>query len=239
MNLPDARYFHNKYITAKPYPHIVFQDIWDKKFLLQVAGNFQKIKSQWKKYSNKETVNNKFQLRKNLNKFTTQLIAELSDKKFLDWLQQLTGQRHLLSDKNLNGGGLHAMGTGGFLKIHADFNFGKINIPGQKRKREVLRKINLLLYLNDEWKDIWGGHFEMWGQDLEVCYHSIKPDLGTLVIFDSTDESFHGHPDPLTCPYGTYRKSLALYYYSDTEDITNIKKHFTLYQTTGEKDETK
>ena len=36
-----------------------------------------------------------------------------------------------------------------------------------------------------------------------------------LVIFNTTDFSFHGHPEPLKCPDNVTRKSLALYYYTN------------------------
>jgi hypothetical protein len=38
-----------------------------------------------------------------------------------------------------------------------------------------------------------------------------------MAIFTTTNSSFHGHPEPLLCPEGVSRKSIALYYYSACE----------------------
>jgi hypothetical protein len=51
------------------------------------------------------------------------------------------------------------------------------------------------------------------------------------VIFSTTDFSYHGHPEPLTCPEGMTRKSLALYYYSNGRPAEELSEaHSTLFQ---------
>lgn len=41
-----------------------------------------------------------------------------------------------------------------------------------------------------------------------------QPIANRAVIFATSETSFHGHPEPMRLPKGTYRKSIALYYYS-------------------------
>ena len=47
------------------------------------------------------------------------------------------------------------------------------------------------------------------------CEQKILPIVNRCVIFSTNSNSYHGHPDPLTCPEGWSRKSMALYYYSN------------------------
>ena len=76
------------------------------------------------------------------------------------------------------------------------------------------RRINVLIYLNENWEEEYGGHFELWEKDKSKCIVRIPPIFNKMAIFSTTDFSWHGHPDPLTCPQGRSRKSLALYYYT-------------------------
>jgi hypothetical protein len=54
---------------------------------------------------------------------------------------------------------------------------------------------------------------------------------GRLAVFSTTDFSFHGHPDPLTCPEGRSRRSIALYYFSAGRPEEEISgDHSTLFK---------
>ena len=87
---------------------------------------------------------------KDLSKNAYKLISFLNSDIFLEYIQILTGiKEKLLSDPYLSGGGYHEIKNGGVLKIHADFNkHPSINID---------RRVNLLLYLNENWDTKWGG----------------------------------------------------------------------------------
>ena len=93
------------------------------------------------------------------------------------------------------------------------------------------RRLNLLLYLNKEWKEEYGGHFELWNRDVTTCEAKILPIFNRCVIFNTSDFSYHGHPNPLNCPENLTRKSLALYYYSNGRPQEEISgKHSTIFQ---------
>ena len=49
---------------------------------------------------------------------------------------------------------------------------------------------------------------------MNKCEAKVEPELGRIIIFETNDLSFHGHPDPLECPVNISRKAIALYYYS-------------------------
>jgi len=136
-----------------------------------------------------------------------QLIWELNSHAFLSFLSALTGVANLIPDPNLRGAGIHQISRGGFLKVHADFS--------THREFALDRRLNFLLYLNPDWREEYGGNLELWDRDMQGPPKRVLPLLNRCVVFSTTATSFHGHPEPLTCPDGIYRKSLALYYYTN------------------------
>ncbi len=76
----------------------------------------------------------------------------------------------------------------------------------------------MLVYLNEDWPEEYGGELELWSRDMQSCERRIRPLAGRCVIFNTTADSFHGHPRPLSCPDGKTRKSIALYYYTQGRD---------------------
>ena len=197
------------YSKASPYPHIVIKDFFDEKFLNEVLEFFPDLS---KKTSSEEWKN------KNEVKFGNSNYSSFPDKiklffdflnsnQFLDFLQKLTSiKEKLVHDPELSGGGLHEIKKGGVLKIHTDFN--------RHPTLDLDRRINVLIYLNKNWQDSYGGHLELWDKSMSKCVKKISPSFNTMVIFSTTDFSNHGHPDPLNCPEEMSRKSLALYYFS-------------------------
>lgn len=106
-------------------------------------------------------------------------------------------------DKPMLGGGLHEIHPGGLLKMHVDFN---------KHPSGLARCLNLLIYLNPVWKPEWNG-------DINLGWKVwVTPTAGMTVIFETTRDSWHGHPLPLTCPPHITRRSMALYYYTEKAD---------------------
>ena len=154
---------------------------------------------------------------------TLQLLTELNSGAFIEFLEALTGIRGLVPDPHFEGGGLHQIVRGGHLNIHVDFN-------GHPRTG-LDRRLNVLLYLNRDWKDEYGGAFELWNRDMTACEERVMPYFNRCVVFSTTSTSFHGHPEPLACPEDRTRKSMALYYYSkDRPAGESDGAHNTLFQ---------
>ena len=131
----------------------------------------------------------------------------LNSETFLNFLQILTSiNEKLIADKELNGGGLHEIKTGGLLKVHTDFN--------KHPNNNFDRRVNVLIYLNKDWKKEYKGCLELWDKEMKECKQKILPSFNKMVIFSTTDFSNHGHPDPIDCPSNISRKSIALYYFS-------------------------
>lgn len=136
-----------------------------------------------------------------------QLIWEFNSHYFLHFLAKITGISNLIPDPNLRGAGIHQIGRGGFLKIHADF--------ASHREFSLDRRLNFLIYLNEDWSEEYGGSLELWDKHMQGPPKRVLPILNRCVVFSTTATSYHGHPHPLTCPEDIYRKSLALYYYTN------------------------
>ncbi len=218
------------YMNADPFPHIVIDNFFDAPVLESVLNEFPEIESdRWKSYKHQYSEKLANSSEEQLGNLTRELIYQMNSSPFLRFIEQMTGIEGLIPDPHLLGGGLHQIERGGFLKIHADFNFHKT--------LKLDRRINLLVYLNEDWKEEYGGHLELWDKDLKGCKKKIAPIFNRVVLFNTTDTAFHGHPEPLNCPEGRRRRSIAMYYYSNGRpEHEKSKAHSTLYKEKMEKD---
>lgn len=220
------------YTSNNPYPHIVLNDFINHDLLKKVADEFPDLDQLPNTVRFKERTSIKLasQGTENLSPAARDLINYLNSDLFLKYLQKLTGiNETLISDPYLFGGGYHEIKKGGYLKVHADYN--------KHDYFELDRRVNLLLYLNDDWKEEWGGNLELYSKDnLTSPAISVPPIFNRCVIFNTTSFAYHGHPDPLDCPENRSRRSIALYYFTLGRPANEIKdKHNTLY--VGVKDE--
>lgn len=158
----------------------------------------------------------------------SRVFAELNSAEFLGWLQKVTEmEAPLLGDEELFGGGLHQSINGAFLNVHVDYNFHP--------KTKYHRRLNVLVYMNKDWKDEYEGHLELWdlSDGNKNLLGKFAPTFNRCVIFETNEISFHGHPKPLRTPKGVTRKSIATYYYTTTRPEHEITgAHSTLYVNT-------
>ena len=207
------------YQSGKPYPHIVIKNYFDKNFLSKVLDEFPNLSkiSSSKNYNNKNEIKFSNNKKKNFKKNTKILFKFLNSKLFLNFVQNLASiNEKLLPDFELNGGGLHEIKRGGVLKIHTDFN--------KHPYKNIDRRINVLIYLNKQWKKSYGGNLELWNKSMKKCVKKIAPNFNTMVIFSTNDFTNHGHPNPLKCPKTISRKSIATYYFSKGRPLKEILK---------------
>lgn len=212
-----------RYQQARPYPHIHLMDFLESEAASSAANEFPGSSSDaWIQY--KHFNENKAGLvkRELFPDVLGRIVDELNGPEFLEWLSKLTGIPNLVADPTLEGGGLHQSARGGFLNLHTDFTM-------HHHKKNWKRRINLILYLNPQWKCEWGGAIELWDQQMRQCCTSVPPLLNHAVIFSTVDHSYHGFPEKLRCPEGVSRKSVALYYYTIESDST-IAGQSTNYQ---------
>jgi hypothetical protein len=206
-----------KYQAAAPFPHIVLDGFIERSAADECSRVFPRVEDKgWIHYIH---VNERKHGLNKIGRLPEQLqevILELNSDRFVSWLEKLTGINGLKADAMLEGGGLHQSGRGGYLNIHADFTV-------HPHKRTWRRRINVLLYLEKDWAEEWGGALELWQSDMSKCVERIVPLFDRCVIFNTDADSYHGFPDPITCPEHISRKSIALYYYTDEEKVLPIR----------------
>jgi Rps23 Pro-64 3,4-dihydroxylase Tpa1-like proline 4-hydroxylase len=227
LAMDAARYQH-----AEPFPHIVIEDFLRAEYVQALLPHFPvpKVRSGQEDRSADMADGKPAQFRKRwisrehaVDVAIRRLYWELNASPFVRLLESMTGIDGLLPDPYLLGGGIHQTEAGGFLRVHADFNrHPKLNLD---------RRLNLLIYFNEDWPEEYEGNLELWSPDLNQCVQSIAPLAGRCVIFSTTSTSWHGHPTPLACPPERTRKSLALYYYTNGRpEHENAEGHDTLWQ---------
>jgi hypothetical protein len=215
-----------RYQAAEPFPHIVLDGFLKPEAAAALAAQFPPVDHKiWKHHLHLHS--HKFACNRieAMPALFQAVLRELNSKEVCQYLETLTGIPDLIADPELEGGGLHQITPGGFLKVHADFNYHP--------ETHQHRRINLLVYLNRDWQEAWDGNLELWSRDMSRCVESITPVLNRCVIFSTTDSAYHGHPRPLACPPGQSRKSLALYYYTEVRPpAETTRPHSTLYKRT-------
>ena len=204
----DARAFRDIYINAEPFPHVILDDLFESEALDTVLREFPAPgDTQWMRLDNPlEKKLGYYHERSRISSNVRNFLNDMNSFEMLLWLEALTGIDGLIPDPYFGGGGLHQIEPGGFLKVHADFNVHP--------KLKLDRRLNMLIYLNKEWREEYGGHLELWDRGGRESRKRILPIFNRTVIFSTTDTSFHGHPHPLTSPPGVTRKSVSLYYYT-------------------------
>ena len=225
----DFNLLSQQYQNNSPFPHIVIDNFIDKDVVDIIHADFPDLSGEKSIKINHENAKVKFASSDDSLFTDTQklLFYYLMSSSFLENLQALTGIKEtLLNDPYFFGGGFHEIKKGGYLNIHADFNTHKTT--------RLNRRLNLLIYLNKNWRDDYNGELELWDKNMKNVVKKIKPIFNRAVIFSTNSDSFHGHPDKLNIPENESRKSIALYYYSngrpEEEIVFGKEDHGTIYK---------
>ncbi|MEM9012340.1 MAG: 2OG-Fe(II) oxygenase [Pseudomonadota bacterium] len=211
------------YRSAVPYNHICIDGFLPEAVLERVERDLAELDD-----AETETSFERAQerLKSNYNPerlpvYTRSLFQAFNARPFLLFLEEMTGIEGLIPDPYFAGAGIHVVANGGHLDIHADFN-----VHG---KMHVERRLNVLLYLNRDWREDWGGSFEVWDKDMTEKRASFVPLFNRMVCFSTGSDTFHGNPMPVAHPEGEPRRSIALYYYTATWR-DDRKAHGTLFK---------
>lgn len=137
---------------------------------------------------------------------------------FIAMIETITGIQGLIADPWLRGGGFHLHKPGGVLMVHKDFTMHP--------KLKLIRRLNLIVYMNKNYDPSWGGQLELWSKNMEKCEVKIDPGYNMGVLFE-TPEAPHGFNTPWSAPIGIGRKSLAVYLYSAPTEEDLRKTHLS------------
>lgn len=225
-----AEQFKDGYNQADPFPHAVIDNFLPTEISERILNAFPKPDAPfWFDWSKGDVTNQPkkqglghIQRLQGADPFLFSVLYAFNSYPLVHFLETMTGISGLIPDPHYSGGGLHQILPGGKLKVHADFNY--------LERLNLYRKINVLLYLNKDWKEEYGGHVELWNKDMSGCVQKVLPIFNRCVIFNTDSYSYHGHPDPLACPEGNSRKSLAFYYYTTDPRQGQDEAHSTLWR---------
>ncbi|WP_108813428.1 2OG-Fe(II) oxygenase [Loktanella sp. Alg231-35] len=215
--------FAEEYQGGEPYHHICIDNFLPEDVLRKVqadlvtlqedqdSATFQRAQENLKTQYNPER----------LPTYSRELFHAFNSRPFLLFLEEMTGIKGLIPDPYFIGAGVHRVSNGGHLDIHADFNLHK--------QMSVERRLNVLIYLNDDWREEWGGSFEIWENDMSAKVKSFVPMFNRMCCFSTGSNTFHGNPEKVNHPEGEPRQSIALYYYTATWDPTRVE-HSTIFK---------
>lgn len=227
-NLCDKRdALKEQWESKKPFRYLVFDNFFypeKAEIILQQYPDVAKGAWDGTTYIHQK---NKFQL-KNFDNGSVlhKAFGELNSPRFINLLEEITGIKGLTGDEKLFGGGLHQSLRGAFLDVHVDFNYHP--------ETKFHRRLNVLVYMNRNWKDEYAGHLELWDMENKKQMEKVAPEFNRMVMFETTENSFHGHPVPLNTPPDISRKSLAVYYYTANRPQNEIATdHNTIFVNTG------
>lgn len=197
------------YNAAHPFPHTVIDGFLPRPLIDLCIAEFDRGRNERQMVYNDRTERLKREFKPDeLTAGPRTLFYGFNSRPFIRVIENITGIKGLIPDPYFMGGGFHEIQNGGHLSVHADFNH---HVP-----MNFERRINVLIYLNDDWDDAYGGQLELWDNDMGACVRSIVPVANRCVIFNTTQQSNHGNPHPVNHPAGRSRKSIALYYYTAT-----------------------
>lgn len=218
--LTQADDLRRRFTQGLPTPHLVLDDFLQSDAARRALASFPPPGDGWIHYLHYNERNFGMNDRTRLPEAAREVIDELNSPAFLSLLREITGMS-LCADTSLEGGGLHQSERDGYLHLHADFTVH----PHRPTWR---RSLNLLIYLNPDWNEAWGGHLELWDPEVRECVQRIAPAYNRAVLFYTHEKSFHGFPDPLGCPADVTRKAFALYYF--TEEDARLRAVATRYR---------
>ena len=214
----------SEYCFAEPFPHIVLENFLPAELASGLKQHFpREAMASDVVFDVGYAGHHKRQiLPADCDEYCRRAFDFFNSQPFLEFLEGLSAIPALLPDPYFVGGGFHEIGRGGKLGIHADF---RIN-----NQLHLSRRLNVIVYLNEDWRDEYGGCLELWSRDMSSKVKSVAPVMNRCVIFNTDADSYHGHPDPLTTPDGVLRRSVALYYYTASRAIYDeIPNRGTMY----------
>ena len=217
-----------RFRAAEPFPHVVIDGFLDAALCRRLVETFPayddvRFRNDWGELGKawREDVSR-------LGSAWTELDRGLRSPAFLGLLSRISGIPNLLFDPSYFGGGTHENLHDMELDPHIDFNLHP--------QTQLHRRLNLLLYLNDEWDEAWGGSLELhtnpWRPPHENRITTIPPLANRCVIFETSDRSWHGFRR-IALPEDRRklsRRSFAMYLYTRERPALPLIPHdVTIY----------
>jgi len=206
----DIESYKQQFSNGKPFNNVVIPNFLSENIINQISSEFPtdfNNNENWFHYNNPLEVK---YLNSNIEKYPMtikDLYYTLSTKQVVKLFSEISSINELERDPTLYGSSLHAHGKNGRLNLHLDYE----KHPLLENKE---RRLNLILYLNKDWKSEWNGETELWNEDVSECITKHSVTYNSALLFQTNNISWHGVPEKIKCPQNKYRKTLAYYYIS-------------------------
>jgi dTDP-glucose 4,6-dehydratase len=213
----DVHKLKENFKKAEPFENIIIPNFLSDDYAEQIFSFFPTdIKSgKWHKYNNPLEVKYANDDIKNLPLCIKKLFYLLSTKELTSKISELSSIPLLEYDPYLHGAGLHIHPKDGMLNMHLDYE--------KHPHMEKERRLNIILYMSKDWNPEWHGDTQLWNEDMSLCVKRSNVEFNTAIIFKTNEISWHGLPEPIKCPEGVYRKTIAYYYVSPI--VTGFKEN--------------
>ncbi len=201
--LNKAESLRASFETAQPFPLLVLDDFLVPELAAGLLSEFPAIdampKSRDYVFASKHELSSVEEAGPAGLRFHEAMISPA----FANFLRAATGL-DVFVDPLFFGGGFHQGGDGSYLDMHVDFNMHPMH-------NTWLRTFNMLVYLNRDWRDEYGGQLLVKNApDGEV--RAIEPAYNRAVIMTTDARTFHGYRK-MSLPPGVTRMSIATYAY--------------------------
>ncbi len=226
--LADALEIQHRYQEARPFRYVAIENFLDEDACEQLLRDFPSFD---KKYAMNELgeVGGKAVVERvgDVSPFYKKFYDYINSQEFLNRISELTGVPDLIADATLFGGGTHENRDGQYLDAHVDFNIDE--------RRMLHRRLNLLIYLNHEWDESWGGNIQLHSNPRYPESNQtvqFAPLFNRAVIFETNEYSWHGF-QAIELPADKKhlsRKSFSIYLYTkDRPAEEAVAPHTTFY----------
>jgi hypothetical protein len=194
-----------------PFRHWIVDGLFDPTMLRAAEDAFDGHANQpgWVRYDNEFERKMAFNQLDQMPDPVRACIYEWNTASFAKQIGGLTGIVGLSPDPRMWGGGMHVMQTGGYLKPHLDHSHNPNGLE---------RRLSMIVFLNSNWHDDWGGAFELWSNAGHWPIKKVPVKFNRTVIFEAGPTAWHGVPMAISCPSDTMRKTIALYYLATPRD---------------------
>ena len=213
---------NDKFVGTPPYPMITLDNFLPTDMISAMEKECNSIPEQhWTSFTRRGSHMlecNKLNVAPAAFEFVNQMNSQLG----MQWLTSVTGITDLIPDPYLVGAGYSRSFDGDLLKIHTDFNWND--------KIRMHRMLSLIVYLNSDWKEEYGGALQFKDFDNERVIQEVPTEYNRVVIWRYHKKGFHGYPDPIQCPAHLSRNAFRLFYYVSNSDYDpKDRPHRSLY----------
>src|SRR5688572_1610627 len=197
-----------EYLLARPFPYLVIDNFCDPAKISSLYNKVPELNNKSRDYvfaRNKFEKSNYRELGPEFEELYTDLISPRMNA-FLSFI----ANEEVFVDPDNHGGGLHQGKKNSFLDMHLDFNYHPL-------KKGWYRNMNLLLYLNKDWKPEYKGHLKLF--DLRTGEEkSLEVPFNRMIIQQTRAYTLHGY-EKTNFPDRLYRTSIATYAYTKHQQL--------------------